>query len=97
MAKRAPKDDTAKASIVARLRSAQGHMRSIVDMVEADAYCIEVLQQTTAVRAALVKVEGLLLARHLHHCVSTTLASGSQRERKLALEEVLEVFAAGRR
>jgi DNA-binding FrmR family transcriptional regulator len=97
MAHRAPKDATAKDKVLARLRSIEGHVRSISEMVEADAYCIDVLQQTTAVRSALARVESVLLDRHLHHCVGKAIQSRDATERERVLGELLEVFDATRR
>ena len=97
MPRKAPPDPASKDKILARLRSVEGHVRSIVEMVQADAYCIDVLQQTSAVRSALAKVEALLLERHLEHCVQRASRSGDVREREQVLRELLEVFEAGRR
>ncbi len=97
MAQRAPKDDDAKARILARLRSAEGHMRAVIGMVESDAYCVDVLQQTTAIHSALVKVERLLMERHLHHCVSSALGSKDRSKRERALGELIEIFEASRK
>jgi CsoR family transcriptional regulator, copper-sensing transcriptional repressor len=97
MPRKAPADPTAKDKIVARLRSVEGHVRSILDMVQSDAYCIDVLQQTSAVRSAVAKVETILLERHLEHCVQRASRSGDAKEREQVLRELLEVFEAGRR
>lgn len=95
--RKAPPDASAKDKILARLRSVEGHVRSIIDMVQSDAYCIDVLQQTTAVRSAVAKVEAILLERHLEHCVQRASRSGDAKERERVLRELLEVFEAGRR
>ena len=97
MPRKAPVDSAAKDKILARLRSVEGHVRSIVDMVQSDAYCIDVLQQTSAVRSALAKVEMILLERHLEHCVQRAGRSADSKEREQVFRELLEVFEAGRR
>ena len=94
---KAPADPAARSAIVARLRSIEGHLRGVLQMVEADAYCIDVLQQTKAVHAALSKVEGQLLDRHLHHCVHAAARSESPVERERVLGELLDLFAGRRR
>jgi DNA-binding FrmR family transcriptional regulator len=96
-ARHAPHDDSAKRNILARLRSAEGHLASILEMVEKDAYCVDVLRQTSAVRAAIAKVEGLLLERHLTHCVHKAVRSNNAKERERAIGEVLEVIEASRK
>ncbi len=95
--RRAPADVDARSSLLSRLRSIEGHLRGVVQMVEDDVYCMDVLQQTKAVHAALAKVEGQLLDRHLHHCVHAALRAGSPAERERMLGELLDLFAGRRR
>jgi DNA-binding FrmR family transcriptional regulator len=66
-------------------------------MVENEAYCMDVLRQTSAVRAAIAKVENLLLERHLHHCVSAAIRSESDVERERVVGELVELFEASKR
>jgi DNA-binding FrmR family transcriptional regulator len=89
-----PQTPDGKVKILARLRSVEGHLGAVLQMVESDAYCIDVLRQTKAIHAALAKVEGLLLDRHLHHCVATAVRSEDARERERVLGELLDVFDA---
>lgn len=89
-----PEDAAAKERVLARLRSIEGHLRGVVQMVEDDGYCIDVLRQTKAVHAALAKVESLLLDRHLHHCVTTAVRSEKTEERERVIAELLGVFEA---
>jgi CsoR family transcriptional regulator, copper-sensing transcriptional repressor len=81
-------------AILARLRSVEGHVRAVLQMVEDDGYCIDVLRQTKAIHAALSKVEGLLLDRHLHHCVTAAVRSDKPRERERVIAELLDIFEA---
>lgn len=90
-------DPRAKEAILARLRSIEGHVRGVIRMVEEDAYCIDVLKQTKAVQSALDKVNGMLLERHLNHCVTTAIRSDDPRERERVIGELIEVFEAGGR
>lgn len=83
-----------KETLLARLRSVEGHLNGVVQMVEGDGYCIDVLRQTKAIHAALSKVESLLLDRHLHHCVTTAVRSEKPQERERVLAELLDVFEA---
>ena len=96
MTRSAPSDSTSKEKIVARLKSVEGHVRSIIEMVERDTYCIDVLQQTRAVTSAVARVEMLLLERHLQHCVQTAVRSDDKKERARVLRELMEVFDAKR-
>lgn len=96
--KRAPgADPRAREKILARLRSVEGHVRGVIEMVEREAYCIDVIRQNRAVQAAIDKVNGLLLERHLNHCVSQAIRSERASERERVMAELLDVFGAGRR
>jgi DNA-binding FrmR family transcriptional regulator len=94
MPRRAPADAVPKETVLARLRSVEGHLRGVAQMVEDDGYCIDVLRQTKAIHAALSKVERLLLDRHLHHCVTTAVRSEKPQERERVLAELLDLFEA---
>ena len=63
-------------------------------MVEVDEYCIDILQQSLAVQAALKRADEEILADHLTHCVKEAL---SDEEKDKQLKEILEVFKRGRR
>src|ERR1700729_3745658 len=58
-----------KDQLLARLRRIEGQVRGIEGMVSEDRYCIDVLTQISAARAALDKVALGLLDDHAHHCV----------------------------
>lgn len=77
-----------------RLKSAEGHLRGIQKMVRDEAYCIEVLKQLKAVRAALDRVGDLALETHLATCVTDGLRQGDDAERSRLVGEILEVFGA---
>ncbi len=97
MPRHGPSDVASTEKLLARLRSVEGHLRGVTQMVEADAYCIDILQQTKAIHAALSKIEGILLDRHLHHCVSQAVRSDEPRERERVIAELLDVFEARRK
>jgi len=94
MARRAPHDSSAKNKIRTRLRSVEGHLRGVMQMIEKDAYCIDVLRQTKAIHAALAKVETMLLERHLDHCVTAAVRSDASGERERVMAELLDIFQA---
>ena len=93
-ARNGPQDPAAKDKILTRLRSAEGHLRGVVQMIEDDGYCIDVLRQTKAIHAALSKVEMLLLDRHLHHCVTRAVRSEKPEERARVIAELLDIYQA---
>lgn len=88
-------DTAAKEKIVARLRSIEGHIGGVLRMVQDDVYCIDILQQTRAVQRAIDRVNGLLLERHLNHCVSAAIRSDDPQERERVIRELLDVFEHG--
>ncbi|MHB1135022.1 MAG: metal-sensitive transcriptional regulator [Chloroflexota bacterium] len=90
-------NDKRREEIVLRLKSVEGHVRGIQRMVAEGQYCIDIINQTAAVRAALDKVDGLILDRHLHSCVTTALQSDDPAERERVLGELVQVFQGHKR
>jgi DNA-binding FrmR family transcriptional regulator len=87
----------AKASVLKRLRRVEGQVRGIARMVDDDRYCIDVLTQVAAVRAALRRAEEEILSDHVDHCVAHAIKSGNQAEQRKKVAELMEVLAqAGR-
>ena len=80
--------------ILNRLKSIEGHVRGIGRMVEDGEYCIRVVNQILAVQRALQKVNGLVLERHLHTCVTTAIRGDDPAEREQVISEILDVFEA---
>lgn len=93
----APPSDPSTADILRRLKSVGGHVRGVERMVGEGAYCIDVMNQILAVQRALKKVSGLVLDRHLHHCVTRALRGDDEEERERVLDEVMAVFQASGR
>jgi DNA-binding FrmR family transcriptional regulator len=84
--------DDNKTKLLNRLRRIEGQMRGVTRMVEEDRYCIDILTQTQALRAALVKVETELLRNHVDHCVRGAFASGDAADQQQKIEELVEVL-----
>ena len=79
-----------KKAIQARLRRIEGQVRGIAKMVDEDRYCIDVLTQVTAVRAALEGVALQLLADHTEHCVSEAIRAGAADEKVRELNDAVK-------
>jgi len=79
-----------KQKIETRLRRIEGQVRGIQKMVEEDRYCIDVLTQVNATRAALESVALMLLADHTQHCVTEAIRSGAGSEKVRELNEAVE-------
>lgn len=82
-----PKDTTER--IIHRLKIAQGHLKKVLDMVEKDEYCIDVIHQSQAVQRALKEVDNLVLENHLKTCAADAIKSGNQEE---VVKELMNVF-----
>jgi DNA-binding FrmR family transcriptional regulator len=77
---------------VKRLKIVEGHLRGVIRMVEEDAYCIDVIRQVQAVKAALNKVSAGILEDHLNSCVTTAIRGENPAERERVLKEITDVF-----
>ena len=75
-----------------RLRRIEGQVRGVARMVEEDRYCIDVLTQLRAIRAALSRVESELLKGHLSHCIESAIVSGDQAEQRQKASELIELL-----
>ena len=67
-------------------------MRGLARMVEGDRYCIDIVTQIGAVRAALRKVEEEVLRDHVAHCVDGAIASGNRSQQRRKIAELMDVF-----
>ncbi len=61
-------------------------------MIEEERYCIELLTQLRAIRAALGKVETEVLKDHADHCIADAISSGSEDEQREKFSELIELF-----
>jgi DNA-binding FrmR family transcriptional regulator len=75
-----------------RLKRVEGQVRGIARMIEEDRYCIDVLTQIRAVRAALRGVEDVVLKDHVEHCVEGAIASGDGADQRRKVQELLTVL-----
>lgn len=78
-----------KAELVHRLKIVRGHIDKVIDMVEKDEYCMNVIHQSNAVQKALEKFDREMLENHLRTCVRDAFKSGQSEEK---IEEILEAF-----
>ncbi|WP_425987457.1 metal-sensitive transcriptional regulator [Brevundimonas sp. TWP2-3-2] len=86
-----------KPKVLNRLSRIEGQVRGIARMVEDDRYCVDLLTQLRAVRAALHRVETEVLRDHLDHCVMGAMTGDDPEDRKAKAGELIELLArAGR-
>ncbi len=89
--------EAVKASTLRRLGRIEGQVRGLARMVASDRYCIDIVTQIAAVRAALRRVEQEILRDHVAHCVEHAIASGDQADQRRKVAELMDVFGrAGR-
>lgn len=86
-----------KPKVVNRLNRIEGQVRGIVRMVEDDRYCVDVLTQIQAVRAALNRVENEVLKDHLDHCVMGAMTGDDLADRKAKASELIELLGRATR
>lgn len=72
-----------------RLNRIEGQIRGLKKMIEDDAYCIDVINQTSSVRSALKGLEDSLLEEHLSTCVVSQIKDGKEKK---AVEEIIKVY-----
>ncbi|MDG2175016.1 MAG: metal-sensitive transcriptional regulator [Gammaproteobacteria bacterium] len=82
-----------KNSTVKRLNRIEGQVRGIKKMIEEERYCIDVLQQMQAIKAALSKVEDAILKDHSNTCVASAIASGNKKEQQQKFGELVDFIA----
>ena len=80
-----------KTSCVKRLKRIEGQVRGLLRMVDEDRYCIDVITQVSAVRAALKRVEEEVLKDHVAHCVEHAIASGDKADQRRKIAELMDV------
>ncbi len=84
-----------KDDVQARLSRIEGQVRGIHRMVAEDRYCIDILTQVNAVKAAIDKVSLTLLEDHMQHCVADAVIAGEGEEKLHELTIAVGRFLAG--
>jgi DNA-binding FrmR family transcriptional regulator len=81
-----------KKSVAARLKRIEGQVGGLLRMVDEDRYCVDVLTQVSAIRAALHKVEAEILRDHVSHCVADAFSSGDRIDQQQKVEELVDTI-----
>lgn len=81
-----------KSKLLDRLNRVEGQVRGVIRMIEDDRYCIDVLTQTQAIRAALVRVESQMLKDHMGHCIEGAIVSGNTGEQRKKAAELITLL-----
>ncbi len=86
-----------KESCLKRLNRIEGQVRGLARMVEEDRYCIDIVTQISAVRAALRRAEEEILRDHVAHCVEDAIVTGNRAEQRRKIAELMEVVTRAER
>jgi DNA-binding FrmR family transcriptional regulator len=81
-----------RTGLLTRLRRIEGQVRGIAGMIEDERYCIDVLTQLRAAKAALARVETAMLQDHLNHCIEHAIVSGNAGEQRRKAAELIELL-----
>ncbi len=82
--------------LITRLNRVEGQVRGISKMVAEGRYCIDILTQLQAVRAALAKVESAILSEHFGKCLEGAIASGDAAEQRAKVSELIQLLERSR-
>jgi len=88
---------SSKAETLRRLGRIEGQVRGLARMVEDDRYCIDIVTQIAAVRAALRRAEEEILRDHVAHCVEHAIASGNKTDQRKKIAELMDVMGRASR
>lgn len=81
-----------KPKALKRLARIEGQVRGVARMIDEDRYCVDVVRQIQAIRAALSSLEKLALDDHLETCVDAALSSDDIQNRKAKVQELVQIF-----
>lgn len=83
-----------KQKLIRRLKIVEGQVRGLQEMLAKDAYCIDIITQTSAVKQALSGIEDALMENHLSTCVISQIKKGQEKK---AVDEILKVYRLKRK
>ena len=86
-----------KTATLTRLGRIEGQVRGLARMVENDRYCIDIVTQIGAVRAALRRVEEEILRDHVAHCIEHAISSGDKSDQRRKVAELMDVMGRAAR
>jgi DNA-binding FrmR family transcriptional regulator len=78
--------------VLRRLKIIEGQVKGIQRMVEEENYCVDILRQISAVRAAINQAGMIILRRHVENCVSDAIRSDPNQSKEV-IDELMEIFS----
>jgi DNA-binding FrmR family transcriptional regulator len=85
--------DAIKNACIRRLDRIEGQVRGLARMIQEGRYCIDIVTQVSAARAALRRVEQEVLRDHIGHCVREAMQSQHARTQARMIQELMDVLA----
>ncbi len=82
-------NNDSKQDLIRRLKKIEGQVKGLQRMVESDKYCVDILIQVAAVRAAINKVGTMVFENHSRHCILSAIDS---KDKDAAIEELIGVL-----
>ncbi|MBZ4688031.1 MAG: CsoR family transcriptional regulator, copper-sensing transcriptional repressor [Clostridia bacterium] len=86
------KSQDTKKNLISRLRRIEGQVKGLQRMLEEDKYCVDILVQIAAVRAAINKVGTMIVENHMRNCLEKAAEEGRTEEMIEELTTVLSKF-----
>lgn len=80
-----------KQEALLNFKKASSHLQKIIEMIEADEYCINIMQQNLAVIGLLRSAHQKLMEGHLNSCFKTAMATKNEKRKQEMIEEILQV------
>ncbi len=77
---------TTHPEVVKRLKRAQGHLKSVLAMLEHDRDCLEIAQQLQAVEKAIASAKKTLVHEHIDHCLENSVRKDARGANSAILE-----------
>ena len=90
-------DPARRDATVARLNRIAGQVSGVARMVAEDRYCMDILHQIQAVKAALARAEGEILRDHAAHCVREAVEAGDAAATREKIDELIDLFDRSRK
>jgi CsoR family transcriptional regulator, copper-sensing transcriptional repressor len=82
----------AKAAVLKRFKRIEGQVGGLSRMVREGRYCIDIITQISAARAALRRAEEEILRDHVSHCVEHAITSGNTQDQRKKITEIIDVL-----
>ena len=80
-----------KEKILVNFKKAHSLIAKIINMAEADEYCVYIMQHNLAVMGLLKSAQQMLMERHLNSCFKSAMATGNEKKKQKMINEILQV------